>query len=117
MDYRKKLGKWGEDQAVRLLQKKGYEILERNYHTRYGEIDIIARQEDCLVFVEVKTRQFDEPTEAINKRKQQKMLATAQHYAVNQDYEVGDIRFDCVALQKSASGYKIRHFQDIIEAI
>ena len=116
MDYRKKLGKWGEDQAVKLLQKKTYKILERNFYTRYGEIDIIARQNDCLVFVEVKARKSGGAAEAVDWKKQEKMLNAAQIYLEKFGEDEFDIRFDCLALEKSKKGYVIKHFEDIIEA-
>ncbi len=54
--YRKKLGTWGENLALEYLSAKGYEMLERNFHSRYGELDLIMRVDDVLVAVEVKTR-------------------------------------------------------------
>ena len=57
---RRRFGNWGEDAAVRYLKTRGYEILDRNYRSSWGEIDIIARQRDVLAFVEVKTRQCPE---------------------------------------------------------
>lgn len=116
MNYRKQLGKWGEDQAVKLLEKYGYEIVERNFHTRYGEIDIIARQKNCLVFIEVKVRRTMEAASAIDERKQEKMLNTAQIYL--EEHETGDldIRFDCVILEKKGKKFVIQHLEDIIEA-
>lgn len=116
MDERKKLGNWGEEQAVKLLVQKGYKILEKNYYTRYGEIDIIARQRSCLVFVEVKVRRFLEAIEAIDEKKQAKMLNTAQAYLQEEHQGEEDIRFDCVVLEGGPKNYKIKHLEDIIEA-
>ena len=65
---RRRFGNWGEDAAVRYLKTRGYEILDRNYRSSWGEIDIIARQRDVLAFVEVKTRhslKFGRPAAAV----------------------------------------------------
>jgi putative endonuclease len=59
-EYRKDLGRWGETYACDYLQKKGYQLISKNYYSRYGEIDLIMRVEDTLVAVEVKTRRSNE---------------------------------------------------------
>ena len=72
----KALGSKGEDLAIQFLKKKGYRIIDRNYKTSVGEIDIIARDGNTIVFVEVKTRtddSFGYPFEAVNKKKRQKL--------------------------------------------
>ena len=72
----KNIGDMGEKKAVKFLKKKGYRILETNFKTKFGEIDIIAKKEGCICFVEVKTRSsdnFGEPREAVNFYKQQKI--------------------------------------------
>ena len=69
-------GRLGEDLARKYLQKKGYKILEQNYRTRYAEIDLVAREKDVLVFVEVRTKvgeQFGTPEETLNFKKLQKV--------------------------------------------
>lgn len=76
-------GRLGEDAACRFLMSRGYEILERNFHCRFGEIDIIARCPDCVVFAEVKTRRdrrFAEAAQAVGPSKQQKLRATALYW-------------------------------------
>ena len=68
MRYRKNVGDSGEDFAARILEESGYQIIERNYSTRYGEIDIIAFRDGVLHFIEVKTRtgmEYGFPSEAI----------------------------------------------------
>ena len=92
----KPLGSEGEDLAVRFLQKKGYRIVARNYKTPVGEIDIIARDGDTIVFIEVKTRtdiSFGYPFEAVNKRKRQKLKNLALLYLKRQGKE-SPVRFD-----------------------
>lgn len=95
------LGAWGEDQAVRYLRRQGMKILERNFRTAAGEIDIIARHQKWLVFVEVKTRRgvrFGTPQEAVGQHKQQQIIRTAQWYL--QKHPSGKLqpRFDVVAI-------------------
>lgn len=78
-----KLGKLGEDCAVRLLKEKGYKILERNFRTKFGEIDIISQDKDTLVFVEVKTRsttKYGLPSEAVDLRRIERIKNTGMHY-------------------------------------
>ncbi len=79
---RKKLGAAGEDFALRFLLAQGYEILEKNYRAKCGEVDIVAREAGVIVFIEVKTRQEDgwDAFEAVHPQKQQKLYRTAEHF-------------------------------------
>jgi putative endonuclease len=84
MSRNQKIGQWGEALAADYLIEHGYEIIAHNIRTPFGEIDIIAKQEDIIIFVEVKTRTSHKmglPEEAITMRKQEHMLACAQHYS------------------------------------
>jgi putative endonuclease len=77
------VGKWGEEVAAAYLSGRGYEILERNIRTAHGEIDLVARMGDVVIFVEVRTRtssRFARPEESITPRKQSHMLAAAEDY-------------------------------------
>lgn len=90
-----------ENEAVLFLQKKGYEILERNFYSRHGEIDIIAKDEQYIVFIEVKYRKKNQAGNAlyaINRKKQQKILHTAKWYLLR-EYNCLEIacRFDVLA--------------------
>jgi putative endonuclease len=113
------LGKWGEEQAAAFLRKQGLKILARNYRTPVGEIDIVARNRNELVFVEVKTRrgaEFGLPQEAVGMRKQQQIVRTAQWYL--QREKVGKLqpRFDVVAiLCQSDKVAKIQHLPNAFE--
>ena len=104
--YLKKQGKLGES-AVRLyLEKKGAEILDQNYRIAGGEIDIIAADDGCLVFIEVKTRRNDAygvPSEAVDYRKQQTISRVASQYIQKYLYFDMIMRFDVaeVWLEKS----------------
>jgi len=112
------LGSEGEDLAVRFLQKKGYRIVARNYKTPVGEIDIIARDGDTIVFIEVKTRtdiSFGYPFEAVNKRKRQKLKNLALLYLKRQGKEF-PVRFDVLSIFCMGNGKKdIEHIKDAFE--
>lgn len=76
-------GRAGEDHVAKLLKRRGFRILERNYHSRFGEIDIIGENGQYLVFVEVKTREkdgFSSPLEAVTPAKRQRLIITAESY-------------------------------------
>lgn len=98
----KDLGKWGEKVASEYLAKAGYQVLERNTRTEYGEIDLIVEREGTLVFVEVKTRRssaYGYPEEAITRSKIDHMIASAEAYLQTiMDFE-GDWRIDVVAVE------------------
>jgi putative endonuclease len=114
----KPLGSEGEDLAVRFLQKKGYRIVARNYKTPVGEIDIIARDGDTIVFIEVKTRtdiSFGYPFEAVNKRKRQKLKNLALLYLKRQGKE-SPVRFDVISIFCMDNGKKdVEHIKDAFE--
>ena len=80
---KKAIGDLGENFAAELYEKSGFAVMKRNYHSRYGEIDLIAESEDTLCFVEVKTRNLTTlgtPAEAVDYRKQKKLTLTAMKY-------------------------------------
>ncbi len=101
VDNRQNLGKTGETIASNFLKKKGYTIVTRNYRRKFGEIDIIARDRDYLVFIEVKTRtgtSHGHPLEAITFKKQRQISKVAQCYLAENDlYDVA-ARFDVVSV-------------------
>lgn len=95
------IGNRGEDIACRYLQKQGYEILEKNYRIRGGEIDIVARDKEYLVFVEVKTRyshEFGLPKDAMTPWKIKYLLKTARFYLQKIDWGDGPYRLDFVSV-------------------
>jgi putative endonuclease len=99
--HKKIVGDRGEDAAVDLLSKKNYEIIERNYRFGHGEIDIIAKDKDILVFVEVKTRknlEFGPPELAVTKNKQRQIRKIAEMYLVENKITDMDCRMDVVAI-------------------
>lgn len=92
----KKIGDIGEDYAAAYLKKHGYKIIERNYRKNYGEIDIIAKTAGVVCFVEVKTRHSNtitQPYEAVDFRKQNKIIHTASAYLIENRIESA-CRFD-----------------------
>lgn len=96
------LGKTGEDHAARELTRRGYAILARRFRTRAGEIDIIARDGDTLVFVEVKTRRSDRrggPAEAVDRHKQIRLARIALSYLQATDGVGQRCRFDVVSVR------------------
>ena len=101
-------GKIGEDYTASLLENRGWQILERNYHSRYGEIDIIARDGQYIVFVEVKTRRstgLTHPLAAVTKAKQQKLIKTALLYlSEHPEAQSLDCRFDVAGVTTDSAG-------------
>lgn len=95
--YKKELGNIGEAAAEKYLKKKRYKILARNYYTRFGELDIVARDGETIVFAEVKTRtskKFGTPGEAVTLKKQSNIINAAQLYLMENEIDECDMRFD-----------------------
>ena len=116
MKNKKNIGKSGEEIAAHFLQKKGYKTLFRNYHSQYGEIDIIALDKDTLVFIEVKTRtsNFESAFSSVSFSKQQKLTKTALDF-ISKNYEYEDFltRFDVIViLFDQREEYRIKHLAD-----
>jgi putative endonuclease len=94
-------GRVGEDLAQKYLLQKEYYILAKNYHSKFGEIDIIASDGSSIVFVEVKTRtqlQFGTPLEAITKHKLSKMIKTSQFYLSQRNMHNKPYRYDAIEI-------------------
>ncbi len=111
-------GKKGEELAAKLLSKKGYTILFRNYRYLKGEIDIIARKGDILAVVEVKYRRSDhlQPiTASINQKKIGLLIATADHFVRENDLDVS-VRFDIITVLSQGPKYKIEHLKGAFSA-
>lgn len=95
----KERGDQGEEKAVHYLKEKNYRILDRNFHTSYGEIDIVAVVEEILVFVEVKARKNDDygyPSEFVTKGKQKRIMNSAQVYMLKNEMSDRQMRFDVI---------------------
>ena len=103
-DRRKALGRLGEDLACRHLEGEGFEIVERNWRTRDGEIDIVARQGDLIAFVEVKARRgdrFGEPEESVTPLKVRRIRRVAAQY-LREAPASGEVRFDIIGIRFGA---------------
>ncbi len=112
-------GMLGESIALRYLVDKGYEVVERNYRTRYGEIDLILRGAQALVFVEVKARRgtgFGDPLEAVTPGKQARVRSMAEAYLAERGAAFAEafeeIRFDAVGVLVGGGATEVRHVED-----
>jgi putative endonuclease len=115
---KKELGKKGEELAVRFLKKRGYRIVDKNYVCKMGEMDIIAKEKDTLVFVEVKTRTstiFGPPQLAVNPTKQMQLSKVALSYLKAKQLEDVKARFDVVAILLGPKGEEIELIKDAFE--
>ena len=116
---RQAIGKWGETLAADFLKDKGYIIIERNYRTPYGEIDLVAHDGDDLVFVEVKTRTSDAfgfPEESITLHKQEHLISAAHAFLQSLSNPPIIWRIDVIAIRKvkSVDFPEIIHFKNAI---
>ena len=115
---RQVLGKEGERIAERFLKKKGYKLVERNYRCAAGEIDLILLDHRVIVFVEVKTRTghgFGTPLEAVEFRKQRKMIHAAQYFLSAKGLHQREARFDVVGISWPQSEPLVEHIENAFE--
>jgi putative endonuclease len=119
LNRRQRLGKKGEEAVARYLKKNGYKILSTNYRCKHGEIDLIARDSEELVFIEVKTRSglgYGFPATAVNTKKQRQISRAAQYYLA--EYKLFDTpaRFDVISvLYNTAKEYQIDHIKNAFD--
>ena len=120
---RQTLGKWGETAAVNYLLSQGYDLLEKNFRTPYGELDLIVQsgsgENTELVFIEVKTSSsphFGLPEISVNQRKQSHLIAAAEHYLSLQNNPPQTWRIDVIAIERKAGGMdpEIIHFENAV---
>ena len=105
---RQALGIEGENRAVDELESRGFAILARRYRTRHGEIDIVARDGETIVFVEVKvkdTAEFGSAAEAVGARKQRRIVSMAVDYLARNRLATKPCRFDVVAIDGTVLTY------------
>lgn len=126
-DRRRALGRQGEDLAAAYLGQRGYDIVTRNWRTRSGELDIVARDGDWLVFVEVRTRRIGRgtsvpalgsPEESVTPRKQLQLVALADAYLFELPWG-GPWRIDVIALELRADGSvaRLNHLRDAVGGV
>lgn len=110
---KRSVGNIGEKMALAYLRKQGYELVKKNYRCPYGEIDIIARHQNTLVFIEVKYRRstaYGYPMEAVNGYKQQKIYKTALWFISSEQIE-GAFRFDVISILGDDINHIVNAFQ------
>lgn len=103
-------GRHGENLACRFLKSNGYKIIEKNFRTRFGEIDIVAEEKGVVCFVEVKARtetSYGLPEEFVDKRKQVKIVKTAQAYIKQKNIKSRDMRFDIVSVSLASRSCRV----------
>lgn len=112
------LGKWGEEQALKKVKKLGYKCLVRNYRCPLGEIDLIARDKDILVFIEIKTRKASSigySKEAVDFRKQKQLSKVALAYMKENDCPDAKARFDVIAIHIDRGEKEIEIIQNAFD--
>ncbi len=117
--YRQSLGHLGESIAAAYLEKKGYTILDRNLRTPYGEIDLVARHAESIIFIEVKTRaskSLGPPEISITPRKAEHMRSAAEYYIQQHPELINDWRVDLLTIQLRKDNIRplIDHFENVI---
>lgn len=112
-------GRLAEDFACRFLQGRGLEVLARNYRCRRGEIDLVMKDSGCIVFVEVRYRgnaRFGSAAETVDRRKQARVIATAQHYLQrHRDAAGAPCRFDVVTLSPGSPSAPLQWIRDAFQ--
>lgn len=114
----KALGARGEAVAAKYYQQKGYLLLNHNYRTRMGELDLILYKDGGIVFAEVKTRTNSRkaaPAEAVDARKQHRLIAAAQLYLQRSPYADAPARFDVVEVIPSERGWQVHCIRDAFQ--
>jgi putative endonuclease len=117
-EFQAPIGKAGEELAVRYLCQQGYQILERNYRCRFGEIDLIARDGTTLAFIEVKTRRsqkFGPPAAAVTIEKQRHLVKASQVYLSRKRQADEFCRFDVVTIELSMGKTRIELIKDAFQ--
>lgn len=114
--HNKEIGKIGEEEACKYLERNDYDIISRNFLTNSGEIDIIAKEKDEYVFIEVKTRmskRFGAPAEAVDYNKQKHILNATRYYVYKNSLENKNIRFDIIEVYINRNNKLINHITNV----
>ena len=104
----------GENLAVAHLEKNGYKVLERNFRYDRAEVDILASKDNILAVIEVKTRSsvaFGDPQDFVKPKQIRNLVKAVDHYIESRSLDL-EVRFDIIAISKSAEGFNIEHFED-----
>lgn len=113
-------GAYAEDAALSFLQRQGLTLIERNYHCRRGEIDLIMQEHHTLVFVEVRSRRphgFGSAAESVDYRKQQRLLAAAAHYLqAHPRHQNSPCRFDVIGIATQSGAENLQWIKNAFEA-
>ena len=117
---KQKTGAWGEELAAEHYIKQGYNLLERNFRVREGEIDVILQKGNCIVFAEVKTRSINaiaQPKEWVTPAKQKKIIKAAAYYLAQSGKNDLFVRFDVVEVVylKDKKGYNVNCIENAFE--
>ena len=113
--YNKRIGYIGEEIASNYLKKNNYIIIERNYRCKSGEIDIVAKEKNTIIFIEVKTRtnkKYGMPIDAVNKIKQKHLASAINYYLYNKRVLDSDVRFDVIEVILENSRFSINHIKN-----
>ena len=114
----KTLGNAGENFAASYLESRGYKIITKNFRVRSAEIDIVAEKDSVIIFVEVKTRSSIKhglPIEAVNFRKQQKIIEAASVFLQDEKYCDSACRFDVIEIYSDGVKFSARHIENAFE--
>ena len=113
---RREFGNIGEEISLKYLQQLGYKIIDRNFCSRQGEIDIVAKDKDEYVFIEVKTRSnkyYGTPREAVNICKQKHIYQCTKYYLHIHKLDNAFVRFDVIEIYIAQNKYKINHLKNV----
>lgn len=114
MAHHNDLGKEGEQLAIDHLKQHGYKIIDRNWRFQKAEVDIIAKKENTLAVIEVKTRSsdyFGNPQDFVNPKKIKLLVMAINEYVLSKNLDV-DVRFDIIAIIKTKNDLKLEHLKD-----
>ena len=114
-ELKREIGNKAEDLACTFLSDLGWEILHRNFYAGRAEVDIIAKDGDVIVFLEVKMRsgtKFGNPIEFINEAKVERIFSAAEQWTQQQNAFDSPLRFDVIGILKNGKGFEITHIKD-----
>lgn len=117
MNKKYEIGRFGEGKAVKYLKRKGYKILERNFFSRYGEIDIIALDKKEIVFIEIKSRTnslYGNPAEAVTNNKLNHIYNTAKYYLYIHNLLNKPVRIDVIEIYIKNKKININHLKQVV---